>query len=231
MPIPARRAWNWSGRSASTAPSASAISTRRGRDLIISGQPERPVVRRGGDQQRLPANLRLRQQQPVLAVGLVELSRPARLVGAAAGAVGVLPRVVHAVEGDGQRRRVLLQLADRSLRSAEGLGPIRRRSAPSPRRERRDSFLDGAGADGVGADQPRIRIEQPGAVLLRAALQHHVRRDDGSRHGGQTDRQRRVHREKRRDRPGLFQRRRPAEPDVQDRRPRARRRASWKDST
>ena len=95
------------------------------------GQPERADVRGVRQQQRLPADLDLRQQQPVLVGRRFDLSRPARVARAANARVGPVPRVVHAVEGDEQRRRVLLQLADRSDRHLEGLGPLRQRSAAS----------------------------------------------------------------------------------------------------
>ena len=52
------------------------------------GEPERADVRGRRHQQRLPPEPGLRQQQPVLARWRLELSRPARLVRAAAGARG-----------------------------------------------------------------------------------------------------------------------------------------------
>ena len=70
---------------------------------------------------------------------------------AAAGALGALSRVVHAVEVDEQPRRVLLQLADRSVRPLEGLGALGRRPASSARDQRHGADVDGAGGDGVGA--------------------------------------------------------------------------------
>ena len=122
----------------------------RGVNLLMSVNQNVPtcVARH---QQRLPAESDLRQQQPVLVGRRVDLSRPARLVRAAAGAWGALPRVLHAVEVDEQRRRVLLQLADRSLRPVEGLGPLGRRPASPSRGQRRRQFVDGAGDDGLGA--------------------------------------------------------------------------------
>ncbi len=125
----------------------------RGVNLIISVNQNVPVVRGGRHEQRLSPGRDLRQQQPVLAVRDVDLPRPARVVRAAAGAMGVLPRLLHLVEGDGQRRRVLLQLADRSVRSLEGLGPIRRRPAAPSRAERRRQFVDGARAHDLGASE------------------------------------------------------------------------------
>ena len=58
---------------------------------------------------------------------------------------------LHAVEVDEQRRRVLLQLADRSVRPVEGLGPLRRRPAASAGRSRRHPHADGAGATTRGS--------------------------------------------------------------------------------
>src|SRR5439155_21796768 len=54
-------------------------------------QPERPGLRGGGEQQRLPPESELREQQPVFSAGGLLLRRPARLVHAAPGAMGELP--------------------------------------------------------------------------------------------------------------------------------------------
>ena len=64
------------------------LSVRARREPDHVGQPERAVVRRGGHEQRLPAEPELRQQQPVLVGRRLELSRPARVVRAAAGRAG-----------------------------------------------------------------------------------------------------------------------------------------------
>ena len=56
------------------------------------GQPERADLRGVGHQQRLPPEPGLREQQPVLLRRQLHLSRPARLVHAAAGTVGPLSR-------------------------------------------------------------------------------------------------------------------------------------------
>ena len=96
-------------------------------------QSERADLRRVRHEQWLPAESELRQQQPVLGRWGIELSRPARLLGAATGSMGTLSGLIHLVEVDEQRRGVLLQLADRSIRSLEGLGSLRRRSAASAR--------------------------------------------------------------------------------------------------
>ena len=58
--------------------------------------------------------------------------------------------VVHAVEIDERSRRVLLQLADRSHRLVEGLGPLGQRSAASPGAERLAANVDGASGDRLG---------------------------------------------------------------------------------
>ena len=59
-------------------------------------EPERADLRRLGHQQRLPAEPELREQQSVLLGWGVQLSRVARLVHAAAGAMGQLSDLVHA---------------------------------------------------------------------------------------------------------------------------------------
>ena len=53
------------------------------------------------------------------------------------------------------------------VRSVEGLGPVRRRPAASARPVRLGQFLDGAGADGLGANQPRLPGEQPCCSRIR----------------------------------------------------------------
>ena len=108
----------------------------RGERLLMSINQNVPSCVASGTNNGCRPNPELREQQPVLVGRHVHLSRPARVAAASAGALGPVPRVVHAVEGDEQRRRVLLQLADRSLRSVEGLGPLRQRPAPPAGRQR-----------------------------------------------------------------------------------------------
>ena len=69
------------------------VPARREPDHV--GQPERADVRRRRHQQRLPAEPGLREQQPVLVGGRVELSRAARVVRAAADATGAAIRVSY----------------------------------------------------------------------------------------------------------------------------------------
>ena len=119
------------------------VSVRRRAEPADVREPERPHVRALGDQQRLPPESDLRQQQPILVGRRVQLSRPARLLRSAPRAMGPLSNLVHAVDVEEQRRRVLLQFADRPARPLEGLGAFRRRSATPPRDARRRSLLDG----------------------------------------------------------------------------------------
>ena len=79
-------------------------------------QQERADLRRGGDEQRMPSRPRIREQQPVLVGRSVLPQRTAGLVGAAAGRVGELPRLVHVVQVHEQRRRGVLQRTNRSAR-------------------------------------------------------------------------------------------------------------------
>ena len=106
------------------------------------GESERADLRGGGHQQRLPPEPDLREQQPVFAVRGVQLSRLARVVRAAADAMGKLPRHLHALEGDGQRGESSSS-ARRSIRSTSrrtGAGPtttsgiVSSSTAPSIRR-------------------------------------------------------------------------------------------------
>ncbi len=140
-------------------------------------QPERAVVRGRRHQQRLPADCRLRQQQPVPVGGR---ARPTtrcccRLRGGPAR-VGLLPGQLHAVEGREQRRRVLLQRAHRSVRSRQGLEPRRQRSPAHVRVLGRAQLADDAGHDGVAAPHARLPGEHAAAGLFGGAVQHHLRR-------------------------------------------------------
>ncbi len=146
------------------------------------GQPERAGLHRVRRQQCLPAESRLRQQQPVFVGREVELPRTARLVHAAAGPMGPLSNLVHVVEVDEQRRRVLLQLADRPVRLVEGLGALGRRPAAPPGDQRRGADLDGAGDDAAAVcsctgsssaaccrrTPPRRSTSRPGSRRFRA---------------------------------------------------------------
>ena len=78
-------------------------------------QSERAVVRGGRHQQRVPPEPELCEQQPVFLGRGFQLPRPAPLVRAAARAMGQLPGELYVLEVDEQRRRELLQLADRPL--------------------------------------------------------------------------------------------------------------------
>ncbi len=205
-------------------PSASAISTCGGRDLLMSVNQNVPACVPAGTNNGCRPNPDLREQQPILVGRRVHLSRPARLLRPAPGALGPLSDLVHAVDVEEQRRRVLLQLADRSLRPLEGLGPFRRRSATPPRDVRRRPVVDGAGDEPLGTDQPRLRVERHGAGVLRAAVQHHVGCHHDPGHCRQADRQRRLHRTERRNRQRLLQPERSREPHV----PPDRSRWSWR---
>ena len=171
------------------------------------GQPERADLRG----RRAPTTAAGRiptyaQQQPVLVGRRLELPRPARLVHAAAGALGPLSGLVHAVEVDEQRRRVLLQLADRSVRPLEGLGPLGRRPAAPARDQRRRCRRRWSRRRRPGnASDARLPAERHAAGVLGAAVQHHLGRDDDSGHGRPADRRRRVHRAERRHRQRLLQ--------------------------
>ena len=113
-----------SSRSASAARQRRLPVTRAGGTDHL-GEPERAVVRRRRHQQRLPSESRATattaRYSPSapspsyhgLHVSFVQ--RPTRWDSIASRTP---------IEGDGQRRRVLLQLADRSVRPLEGLGPL-----------------------------------------------------------------------------------------------------------
>ena len=95
---------------------------------------------------------------------------------APAGVVGPDPRELHAVEVAEQRGRSVLQLADRSARSRQGLGAVGRRSAAPARRGRVVSAA-GRRAPSGGEPRPRPRAQRCDAVLLGSAVQHHVWRN------------------------------------------------------
>ena len=185
MRIRARRASRSSISSASAATISAGYQYLRGLTaLIISINQNVPACVATGHEQRLPAESDLRQQQPVPRRRAdLELSRPARLVRAAAGAVGLLPRVLHAVEGDEQRRRVLLQFADRSLRSSKDWG----RSDD----DQRHRLVVSGGVNSPMEPATTVwehlthgfQFSGIAAGLLGAAVQHHVRCDDDPGHG------------------------------------------------
>ena len=124
------------------------------------------------------------------------------------------------VEVDEQRRRVLLQLADRPVRSVEGLGALGRRPAAPPGDQRRGADLDGAGDDAAAGAPARVPVQRPAAGVLRPAVQHHVRGHDDSGHGRPADRRRRVHRPERRRGQPLSHRERAGQPRLSPGRPR-----------
>ena len=194
-PTPGRPASRSSSRSAIAPPSASAISTCAARPADVR-QPER--ARRAspsGTNNGCRPNPTYANNSQYSSVGESTYHGLHVSFVAAAGRVGPLPRVVHAVDVDEQRRRVLLQLADRSVRPLEGLGPVRRRPAASAGDVTAPcSTSDGAGARRSGStDQPRLPGERHAAGVLRAAVQHHLRRHDDSGDRGPADRQWRVH--------------------------------------
>ena len=108
----------------------------RGDELLMSINQNVPSCVAAGTNNGCRPNPDYANNSQYSSAGDVELPRPARVVRAAAGGVGLLAGQLHAVEVDEQRRRGLLQLADRSLRPVEGLGPVRRRPAASARGRR-----------------------------------------------------------------------------------------------
>ena len=122
----------------------------RGSNLIMSVNQNVPSCVASGTNNGCRPNPNYANNSQYSPVADVELSWLPRVVRPAAGGVGLLPRQLHAVEVDEQRRRELLQLADRSVRSLEGLGPIGRRPASSVRLHRRRQLVDGTGQRRVG---------------------------------------------------------------------------------
>ncbi len=115
----------WSSSSATAAPSASAINTCAGVSLLMSINQNVPSCVASGTNNGCRPNPGYANNSQYSSAGdsnyhglhLSFMQRPAR--------VGLLPRQLHVVEVDEQRRRVLLQLADRSVRSCRrtGAGP------------------------------------------------------------------------------------------------------------
>ncbi len=97
----------------------------RGEDLIVQINQNVPSCVPAGTNNGCRPISGVREQQPIFPGGLVQLSRTACVVRAPAGQLGLLPRLLHAVEGDGRRGRVLFQRAHRSVRPLERLGPVR----------------------------------------------------------------------------------------------------------
>ena len=120
----------------------------RGVDLLMQVNQNVPSCAAERRQQRLPPERRLRQRQPVLVGGGVVVPRPAGLARRPAVVVGPDAGELHAVQIAEQRGRSVLQLADRSARSGEGLGPLGRRSAAPARRGRVVSAAGRGGQSG-----------------------------------------------------------------------------------
>ena len=170
----ARPASKWNSSSARGSTVSVGYQYVRGRDLMMSINQNVPSCVAAGTNNGCRPNPAYANNSRYSSAGDVDLSWPARVVRAAAVGLGLLPRQLHAVEGDERRRRVLLQLADRSVRPVEGLGPLRRRSAASAGAVRHRQHVAGAGAAAWEAD-PRVPAERHAAGLLGAAVQHHVR--------------------------------------------------------
>ena len=171
---------------------AAAYEYLGGRDLIVNVNQNVPSCPPAGTNNGCRPEPAYGNNSQYLVARALQLSRAAPLVRAAAHAVRPDPRLVHVVAGDVERGRVLLQLADRSVRSGQGLGPLRRRSAPSSRGERRCRHVE----------HP---VRWRAAGLFRAPAEHHVGRDDDSGDGRPPDRRRRVPRAERRNGARLLQ--------------------------
>src|SRR5262249_16315618 len=89
-------------------------------------ESERAHVRCGGDEQWMPSESELCEQQPVFAPRRFLLRWHACFVCPEAGALGTLPRLVHLFKGARQRRRVLLQFANRQFQYLARLWSIGR---------------------------------------------------------------------------------------------------------
>src|SRR6185436_8343281 len=100
------------------------LSVRARQEPHYLDQSERAVVRRRRHQQRLPAKSGLRQQQPVFLRSTLQLPRPAYVLHTAPLPLGTVSSHLYTLEVDEQRWREFLQLADRSVRSRQGLGAL-----------------------------------------------------------------------------------------------------------
>ncbi len=129
-PIRGRRASKSSSSSATHGTVSVGYQHLRGPAPDHVDQSERADLRGVGHQQRLPAEPELRQQQPVLVAGGLQLPRPARVLRAAAGASGA------AIASPTRYSKSLNNVGEFFFSSPidpfniwQGLGPIRRRSA------------------------------------------------------------------------------------------------------
>ena len=136
----------------------------RGENLLDVDQPERADVRGGRHEQRVSAGVDLHEQQSVSRRRRLELSRPAHHLPAASEELVRRSRQLRAVEVHERSRRSVFQLADRSDERDEGLGALRQRPAPPPRRQRLRQLADDAWHDDVGAHQPWVPGQHDGAV-------------------------------------------------------------------
>ena len=144
--LASRPASKSSARSATHASYSVGYQFVRGRNLIISVNQNVPSCVAAGTNNGCRPESDVREQQPVFVGREIQLSRSACVVRAAAIPVGQLPRELHVVEVDEQRRRELFQLADRSVRSRQGLGTVRRRPAAPACGDRVGEYVDGCRA-------------------------------------------------------------------------------------
>ena len=149
-----------SGSLAATARSALDINTSRGMNLIISINQNVAACVATGTNNGCRPNPDYANNSQYSSAADSSYHGHARLVRAAADAVGPLSRQLHTFEIHEQRRREFLQFADRPVRLVEGLGPIRRRSATPPGGQRRDQFPDEPRDDNLGAIGSRFSAGQ-----------------------------------------------------------------------
>ncbi len=160
--LASRRASRSSGSSARSARSASAISTCAGVNLIMSINQNVPSCVAAGTNNGCRPNPDYANNSQYSSAAESNYHGLHVSFVAAAGGVGLLPRELHALEVDEQRRRELLQLADRSVR------PRRRTGAGRTTTSGIGSSSAVVNVDGAG--------ETPGSVARLSAERRACRR-------------------------------------------------------
>ena len=159
--IPVRRASRSSGKLAAAARVSVGYQYVRGSNLIISGESERSDVRGGG----IPTTAAVRTRATRTTISIrrraFELSRLAPVVRPAARRHWGYYRVTYTLSKSMNNvGEIFFSSPIDPLRSLEGLGPIRRRSAPSAGGERGASTRRWSRRTAVGEADPRLSGER-----------------------------------------------------------------------
>ncbi len=132
MRIRARSAPRWNSRSATRATVSVGYQYLKGSQLLMSVNQNVPTCVAAGTNNGCRPNATYANNSQYSSVGDSNYHGLHVSLSQRTAAWGHYRVSVHALEVDEQRRRILLQLADRSHGLVERLGTVRQRSAASP---------------------------------------------------------------------------------------------------